>query len=113
MEEKRKLKRRYLLAEVELKTGDGSSMSAVLMNISSGGIGLYTAEPVSKKEKVKIKITYLENRKLREVEEIPGVVRWVQAIGSHHAAGIMFTEKVSKATFPILTRCLDYAKRNK
>ncbi len=110
MDEKRKSKRRHLLAEVKIKPEGGVWIEATLMNINSGGIGLYAMKPLEKKDKVAIRITYIERSELKTEEEIPGVVRWVQPIGKHHAAGIMFIEKVTKRNFPVLSRCLDYAR---
>lgn len=114
MEERRKLKRRYMLAEVRIKTANSDHwIQAVIMNINRGGIGLYAMEPVKKKDKLTIKITYLERTRMKEVEELPGVVRWVQPIGQHYAAGISFEIHVNRKTFPILTQCLEFAKSNK
>ncbi len=110
MEEKRKSRRRHLLAEVRIRLEGGGWIEAVLMNINRGGIGLYAMQPLKQKDRVEIRITYLEHAELKTVEEIPGVVRWVQPIGKHHAAGIMFAEKVTKRNFPVLSRCLDYAR---
>lgn len=114
MEERRKLKRRYLLAEVKIRPVKSETwINAVLLNISRGGLGLYAMEPVRKKEHVVVKITYLEHSKMKEVEEIPGTIQWVQQVGTHHGAGIMFSEKINKKNFPILSQCLEYSKSNK
>lgn len=114
MEEKRRLRRRYMLAEVRIRpSGSSEWIEAVLMNISKGGLGVYAMERLSPRGRVSVRITYLEKRRLTEVEEIPGVVRWVQPIGSRYAAGVMFDAKVNRATYPILSRCLDYARNNR
>lgn len=114
MEEKRKLKRRYMLAEVKVRPlGGGKWIDAVMLNISRGGIGLYAAETLGRREKVSVKIIYMEGPNPMEAEEIPGVVSWVQPVGNRFGAGIMFEARVNRTTFPILSRCLDYAKSNK
>lgn len=114
MVERRRLKRRYLLAEVKVRPeGASESISAVLMNINRGGVGLYASSALKKSAKVFVIITYLEEGRPREVEEVPGIVRWVQPIGSQLAAGIMFTRRVTKTTFPLLNKCLAYAMKNK
>lgn len=114
MEEKRKLRRRYMLGEVKVKSPMSQVwIEAVMLNISRGGIGLYAPEPLKKKEKVSIKITYMEGQKPVEAEEIPGVVSWVQPVGDNVGAGITFDAKVTRQSFPILSRCLEYARRNK
>lgn len=108
--EKRRPRRRLLLGEVQVRPSGGETwLSATVMNISRGGIGLYATERVKKGQKVAIKITYMENSKLKEAEEIPGKVRWVQPIGEHYAVGVMFEEKVTKKSFPNLNGCLAYA----
>lgn len=114
MEEKRRLRRRYLLARVNVRAQTGSDWTeAVLMNINRGGIGLYAVAPVRKKSKVVVRITYLDNGKEKTSEEIPGVVRWSQKIGNHYSAGIMFEAKINKKNYPILSKCLEYARCNK
>ncbi|MBI2400719.1 MAG: PilZ domain-containing protein [Deltaproteobacteria bacterium] len=114
MEEKRKLRRRYMLAEVKIKSSESQGwIEAVMLNISRGGIGLYASEPLKKREKVSIKITYMEGQKPVEAEEIPGLVSWVQPVGGRFGAGIMFEAKVNRLNFPILSRCLEYARSNK
>ncbi|MFQ5736540.1 MAG: PilZ domain-containing protein [Thermodesulfobacteriota bacterium] len=108
--EKRKLRRRPLLGEVRVRPSGGQEwVEALVLNISRGGIGLYASQRIRKGQKVDIRISYLEGSRLKEVEQIPGKVRWVQAIGSHLAIGIMFEEKITRKTFPVLNRCLAYA----
>lgn len=114
MYRKRKWKRDYLVAEVKIRPyPNGTWMHTVLMNINKGGIGLYAMSEIAKNQKVAVRITYLERGKMREVEEIHGTIRWVQFIGMHYAAGIMFEEQVTKDNFPILSRCLEYARNKK
>lgn len=114
MEEKRKLRRRYMLAEVKVRPLEGHKwIDAVLLNISRGGIGLYAAERLERRQKVSVKIIYMEGPNPMEAEEIPGVVSWVQPVGDRFGAGIMFEAKVNRSTYPMLSRCLDYAKSNK
>ena len=114
MEEKRKLRRRYMLAGVKVRPSDSPAwIEAVMLNISKGGIGLYAAEPLKHKGKVSIKITYMNGKDPVETEEIPGVVSWVQPVGSKFGAGAEFEAKVNGKTFPILSKCLEYARSNK
>mgnify|MGYP003411375369 CR=1 FL=1 len=106
MEEKRKLRRRYMLAGVKVRPSDSPAWI-------EGGIGLYAAEPLKHKGKVSIKITYMNGKDPVETEEIPGVVSWVQPVGSKFGAGVEFEAKVNGKTFPILSKCLEYARSNK
>jgi len=108
--EKRRLRRRHLIGAVKVRPAGGDRwIEATLMNINRGGIGLYSTERIKKGQKVDIRISYLEGTKMRDVEEIPGKVRWVQPIGTHMAMGVMFEATVTKKTFPILNGCLAYA----
>lgn len=103
-----------MLTEVKVRPSEGREwIDAVMLNISRGGIGLYASEPLKKREKVSIKITYMEGARPVEAEEIPGVVSWVQPVGDHTGVGIMFEAKVTRKTFPMLSRCLEYARSNK
>lgn len=114
MNERRRLRRRYLLAEVKLRPEKEENWTdAVLMNINSGGMGLYSLGPLRKKSKVVVKIIYREGGKKTVSEEIPGIIKWVTSIGSHQAAGVMFSTRVNKKNFPVLCKCLSYAAKNK
>ncbi len=61
-------------------------------------------------ERVSVSISYLDEGKVTEVEEVPGTVRWAQTIGESTAAGIGFDEAITKALYPILDRCLEQIK---
>lgn len=112
MDESRRYKRRNLLAEVRIRPREGGLwLQAVLTNIHRGGVGVYAMGALKKKEKVSVRITYLEDGRQREIEEIPGIVRWVQPIGESSAAGIMFDAVIGPKTFPLLTRCLKYIRK--
>jgi hypothetical protein len=111
MKENRTLMRRHLLAEVKIKPGAGGDwIQAVLTNINRGGIGLYAMGALKEEEKVAVRISYLDEGKVTEVEEVPGTVRWAQTIGESTAAGIGFDEAITKALYPILDRCLEQIK---
>jgi hypothetical protein len=111
MADKRGARRRHLLGEVKLKPLSGGRwVKAVVTNINSGGIGLYSTGTVKKRDKVSVKLSYLRDGKPTEVEEITGKVCWVKSIGNSSAAGIMFQSKVTKRDYPILSKCLEYAR---
>lgn len=114
MDERRRLRRRYLMAEVKVRPASGEKwVEAVLMNVNRSGVGLYSVGSLRKKSKVVVKIVYREGGKKVITEEIPGEVKWTAPVGGHKAAGIEFTAKVNKASFPALVKCLEYAKRSK
>ncbi len=103
--------RRHLLAEVKIKPDGGENwIRAVLTNINRGGIGLYATGALKEKEKVSVRISYLDEGKVTTVEEVPGTVCWTQTIGESTAAGIGFDESITKALYPILDRCLEQIK---
>lgn len=103
-----------MLAGVKVRpSGSPAWIEAVMLNISKGGIGIYAAEPLKHKEKVSIKITYMNGKDPVETEEIPGAVSWVQPVGLKFGAGVMFEAKINSRTFPILSKCLEYARSNK
>jgi hypothetical protein len=111
MKENRKLMRQHLLAEVKIKPGGAADWTqAVLTNINRGGIGLYAMGSLKESERVAVRISYLDDGKVTEVEEVPGTVRWAQTIGESTAAGIGFDETITNALYPILDKCLEHIK---
>ena len=113
MKEKRRLKRRYIIAEAKIRSLKGSSWNdAMVVNINREGLALYSKKPVRPGEKVLIKITFLERKKLYTVEELSGTIRWAQLIGKNYAAGLKFDYKVNKKDLPILKRCLEYVMKS-
>jgi hypothetical protein len=113
MKERRRLKRRYLLAEVRVKhLKEAVGISAQALNINRGGIGVYIKRH-NKGTVVTVSITFLDRGMKRTTEEIKGTVRWCQRIGKNYAAGIRFDEVINKRSFPILTRCLEFSKKSK
>ncbi len=112
MKDKRKYPRRYLLAQVRLKTSkSGPGTNSVAVNISKGGISIYTKKALKVKDKVRVKITVMIRGKETVSEEVPGVVRWVMPVAGQYAAGIRFNDVIDKKRFPVLARCIEYAYR--
>jgi PilZ domain-containing protein len=102
--------RKYLIADIKIKkAGSRAAGSAVAVNISKEGVGLYTARPLERKDKVLIKLTVLLNGAWTASEEIPGTVRWIKPVGKNYCAGIKFDAIVSKKEYPVITRCISYA----
>lgn len=111
MEKRRRLKRKGLLAELKVRPAKGGLwIPAVLTNIHEEGLGLYVSGALKKKEKVSVRLAYSENGRMRDVEEVPGEVRWTARIGAQTAAGIMFDGEINKTNYPLLTLCLKYVK---
>ncbi|MBI5468316.1 MAG: PilZ domain-containing protein [Deltaproteobacteria bacterium] len=116
MEENRRDRRHYLMAEVLIRTSPAPAddpVRAVLMNINRGGIGVYSPQPLKKKTHVVVRIAYREGTKTIAAEDIQGSVCWSHAIGKSWAAGISFSERVTRKNYPILNKCFAKAKMNK
>jgi len=107
----RRHSRKYLIAEVKLRTLDnGKLMDAMAINISAGGIGIYTLEALKPRQKVAVKMTVLVKQTVIVSEEIPGTIRWVRSFEKNHAAGIEFSRKIDKKNYPILSKCLEQSR---
>ena len=93
MENRREHKRFQILAEVLIRPMRSKAwFSAVLYNISDGGMGIYSPRPIRKDQKILIKIIYFKDGRTAPsgVENLSGTVRWVHKIGQYRAAGVMF-----------------------
>lgn len=111
MAENHRPKRRQLLADVKIKAININLwIPAALTNVSKEGLCLYVMGDLKKKDKVLIKFTYLENGSMKDIEEVPGVIRWKSAVGSYNAAGVKFEVKVNKKSYPLLNKCLKHVK---
>ncbi len=111
---KRGQSRKYLIADIKIKKpGSRGVRSAMAINISRVGMGLYTAAPLQKREKIIVRMTILKNGALVSSEEIHGTVRWIKSIGKSFAAGIKFDKEINKTDFPVISRCLNYATTRK
>ncbi|MFQ5465345.1 MAG: PilZ domain-containing protein [Thermodesulfobacteriota bacterium] len=109
--EKRRRERRYLVAEVRIrKAVDGGAALATTVNISDDGMGLYTRKPFRVGEKVSVRITVVVKGTEVVSEEVPGTIRWVEPIDKNFAAGVRFDTSIKREDFPVLHRCLEYAK---
>lgn len=111
MAENQRPKRRQLLADVKIKAININLwIPAALTNVSKEGLCLYVMGDLKKKDKVLIKFTYRENGSMKDVEEVPGVIRWKSTVGSYNAAGVKFEVKVDKKSYPLLNKCLKHVK---
>jgi len=96
MENRREHKRFQILAEVLIRPLRGKAWtSAVLYNISDGGMGIYIHRPIRKNQRLLVKIIYFKDNRTAPygVENITGTVRWTHKIGRYRAAGVMFDKK--------------------
>lgn len=96
MENRRENERFQILAEVLVRpVREKAWASAVLYNISDGGMGIYIQRPIRKNQRLLVKIIYFKDGRTAPsgVENITGTVRWTHKIGRYRAAGVMFDEK--------------------
>ncbi|MBI5643765.1 MAG: helix-turn-helix domain-containing protein [Deltaproteobacteria bacterium] len=106
----RGLARRYLVAEVSLRLENGTLMSALAVNVSREGIGIYTEEALRPNERVSVRLVFLVKGSLNKTtEEVQGSIRWSKAIGKNYTSGIRFDKAINKDELPILSSYLEYA----
>ncbi|MEE9614495.1 MAG: PilZ domain-containing protein [Thermodesulfobacteriota bacterium] len=111
MSERRRIGRRYLIAEVKVNPLDGREpMGAEAVDINRGGMGVYLLNEVREGEKVLVEVIFATEDDTRVTEEINGIIRWVHPVGGNYAAGIKFDEAVTKKYYPALSACLGRGK---
>lgn len=80
--QRRKVQRIYMLASPEMEfPGDPTIIEAYANNISYGGLGFYSREPVGVVRDVSIRLRYPRASRLQEVEAITGQIRWCRPLG--------------------------------
>lgn len=101
--------RRYLIAEAVVKL-PGSSMEipALVVNISSKGIGIYSVEKLKVHEPVILKLKVLMKGGPATTEEIAGKIVWTNLVESRYASGIELEKPINSKDFPVLSRCMEY-----
>lgn len=111
MQENRRQRRLPISSEARLvRLGTGQGAEATLVDISNYGASLKTSVQLKANERVKLSVKI--RMKDREVvsEEVPGTIRWVEHKMKQYLAGVSFDVKVSGASFPVFSECLDYVK---
>jgi len=81
---------------------DNKAIEATVANISFSGIGLYSAKPVGKGKKIKIKIAFIDRSgKVRE-DTTSGKVDWQSKFKKTYLIGIIFDEELNILSQPYL-----------
>jgi hypothetical protein len=112
-EKRRRTKRPYILATIEIRPIRGSSaMDALTINISKYGVGLYSKKQLKKGRRVTVKLTFFDGKGMKTTEDMKGTVSWSQKLGKQYAVGIKFDESVNRKNYPVLNTCLGYAQKN-
>lgn len=98
--------RRHLMGEVSLRMPHKKEVSALIINISHNGIGVYAEEMLNTREKVIVTFKALMNGALETTEGVPGTIVWCNLIGKRYAAGISFKKVINGKDFPVLAKCI-------
>ena len=95
-----------LLGKIDLKTiNSGTTRAGYAINISTGGLALYSEEAFEINTELNITI-YFKFDIGEKNEEVTGMVRWVKPIGDIFGIGIQFKD-VSRETHPMMFSYLD------
>lgn len=92
MKSKRKIRRLTIVGIGSLKvTGEKKNQEVYLVNISTGGMGIYLHKPLKVGTDVFITFTHRDIEGERRFEDQPATVVWCSRCGSVYAAGIKFS----------------------
>lgn len=97
----------FLLGKADIKSvNSGKSTSGYAINVSTGGLALYTEEAFEINADLRITI-YFKFEIGEKNEEVAGMVRWIKPVGNIFAIGIQFKD-VSRETHPMIFSYLDF-----
>lgn len=95
-----------LLGKIAIKAiAPDVSLSGYAINISSGGLSLYTDKAFDINTELLLTIFFRYDAG-EEREDVFGVVRWIKPIGALFAVGVQFKE-ISQETHPMIFTYLD------
>ena len=111
-EVQRKYKRVYRMASVELFIQGETPIEACSLNVSPGGICVYTLQFFPVDTEVKIRLFYTADKKDKIFEELQGEVRWYRRIGKFYRVGIAFKniDPITHSVLLSLIQSLDGAE---
>jgi Tfp pilus assembly protein PilZ len=104
-EERRKSPRVYMMVSSQLILRGEPPMEAYSINVSDGGICLYTRQMLPVGTEVTIKLFYLDGTGEKSFETLEGTVRWYRPVGQMYGVGIEF-KALDSIAHPILTSLL-------
>lgn len=81
-------------------------MEAYSINVSNGGICLYTSQMLPVGTEVTIKLFYLDGVGEKSFETLEGTVRWYRQVGQMYGVGIEL-KALDPTTHPILLSMLE------
>ena len=94
------------MATAQLIFPEESPVGAYTINVSQGGICLYTSQLVPADSDVMVKIFYPDHSPKDYAETIRGTVKWYRAVGNMYGVGIKFTS-IEPDQHPVLLSILD------
>jgi len=109
MAERRESNRLGFHYRVELAIAGGATVEVLRPNISWGGIGFYSRDPIPDTGEVRVRITFLGRDGSAQVEEAAGRLVWSKRDGNFTAAGVAF-DVTDPEAHPLLARYLRYAE---
>ncbi len=99
-------RRVYLMATAQLIFPEESPIGAYTINVSYGGICLYTRQLVPADSDVLVKIFYPEHAVKDYAETIRGTVKWYRSVGNMYGIGIRFSS-IDPDQHPVLLAMLE------
>ena len=105
MGERRDNNRSYIIADIKvIPVKQGSKpIGGEVVDINSGGVGVYLWTKVTQEEFVDVELTFRAPDGEQQTEHIKGEVLWVRKVGNRYSAGIKFGEIASQENFPALS----------
>lgn len=110
MIEHRDNERHSIFAEVEMQeilTGEVSNTKSI--NISNGGISLYSDKRLPPGEIVRIRLIFPFTGNEDKLEQVLCKVKWIVDVGNSCVVGLQFDVPINKESHPAMAQCLDSA----
>lgn len=90
-DDRRKSKRVLITATAEVSDLSGNmAQEGYVMNISSGGVGLFLKSPIQVGSPVEVKLSFYATTGIRDVRQIRGYVKRVELFSNVYNTGIEF-----------------------
>jgi hypothetical protein len=107
MQERRGAPRSGFNLRVGVIQKGGQAIELLRANISWGGLGGYTRDPIEAGESVLTEISFVSRSGENIAERVPGKVVWARRDGNFNAFGIVFSE-LTAGSHPLVVSYLQY-----
>ncbi len=84
------------------------SVDTTIANLSLSGIGLYSPEPIGKGKKVKLRISFIDDKGKVSGDAVEGRVDWQARLKNVYLIGVLFTEELDVKNQPKLVEHLTW-----